>query len=75
VKFPPDRFELAVPPPAERWTPTEAADFLGVSAETLRGWRSKRTGPAFFQVSRNVLFYSRSDVQSWLAQRRVRPRG
>jgi hypothetical protein len=68
---PPD---VVVPDPEDRMTPAEAALYLGVTVQTLRGWRSKRCGPPFFQPTRYAIFYARADLREWLMQRRVRPR-
>ena len=45
----------------------EVAHWLGVSPETLRGWRLRRTGPPFVRLTRKVVRYRRSDVETWIA--------
>jgi hypothetical protein len=69
-RFPPKaRIEPSVPPLDERMLPAEAATYLGVSAATLRGWRSQKKGPAFYRVNR--IFYWRRDLDDWISSRRV----
>ena len=62
------------PPLDQRLTSVEAAKIIGVSVCTLRNWRHQRKGPTFYQISRSLIFYARSDVNHWLTNRRVRPR-
>lgn len=59
----------AAPPIAERMTPAQAAEYLGVSEHTLRNWRASRTGPTFYAMGR--VFYWRRDLDAFLASRRV----
>jgi hypothetical protein len=72
--FPPPRRQAEPDIPAldQRLTPQAAAELIGVSVHTLRGWRSQRKGPAFYDVGR--VFYTRSDIAAWFAQRRVNRR-
>jgi excisionase family DNA binding protein len=48
---------------------SSAADFLNISSRTLETWRLTGGGPAFVKVGRRVR-YHRSDLESWLADRR-----
>ena len=52
----------------------EAAEFLGLSVNTLNGWRRDREGPPYFKVGSRVV-YSVEDLRTWLASRRVVPVG
>ena len=66
--------EPVAPPLAERLSPKEAAEYLGLSVSTLRDWRSiNRAGPSpiFYQVSRNKIFYWSKDLEKFLAARKV----
>jgi predicted DNA-binding transcriptional regulator AlpA len=44
---------------------------LGVSARTIEGWRARGTGPPFLRLSARAVRYRLSDLERWLAQRRV----
>lgn len=46
-------------------TPQELADRLNVPLNTVRKWRSIRTGPPVLKVGRH-LRYRPEDVQAWL---------
>ena len=53
----------------------EAANFLGVSRNTLAMWRTtKRYDIPYIKVGRRVL-YSVAELTNWLASRTVRPAG
>lgn len=39
-----------------RLTETEAADYLGVKSETLRGWRTAGTAPRYTRIGRRVQY-------------------
>jgi excisionase family DNA binding protein len=52
-------------------TTTDAAEFLGVSRRTLEGWRVKGGGPRFVSVSRGMVRYRRTDLESWIEGRVV----
>ena len=48
---------------------SEAAQILGVSPQTLRGWRSRNLQPLkFFRVGRNCK-YAKNDVKNFLQER------
>lgn len=62
----------------DRWYSTEyVAALLGVDPSSLRRWRtsSPPQGPPFVRVSSRRTRYSRTDVETWLRQRRVDPSG
>lgn len=46
----------------------DVAELTGVSANTLRFWRSKGTGPLSAKLGRRVV-YRESDVRDWLDKR------
>lgn len=72
-EFPPRlRVGPTVPPLPERLTPAAAAEYLGVSEQTLRNWRSQGRGPAYWRLGR--IFYVRTDLDRWARTRRVEPR-
>ena len=48
-----------------------AAELACCSPRTLEKMRRERRGPAFVRVSRRKVLYRRSDLDSWLAARRV----
>lgn len=48
------------------------ADMIGgLSSRTLEAWRRRGYGPPFIRVSPRAIRYRRSDVEAWLAARRV----
>ena len=52
----------------------EAAEVLGLlSQQTLSLWRAKSAGPPYIRVGVRAIRYRRSDLDSWLEQRTVRP--
>ena len=56
------------------WMPRrELAGIIGVSADTLKRWETRRIGPPCIRIGRKVL-YRRSSVQDWIsAQEQTRP--
>lgn len=52
----------------------EAADYLGLSTQTLIGWRSGEApqGPPFHRLGLKVR-YKLEDLESWVESRRVDP--
>lgn len=50
-------------------TPTEAAEYLKVSARTLARWRITGDGPPFRPLSSQVVRYDRTDLCTWLENR------
>lgn len=51
-------------------TPAEVADWLGVTVQTLNGWRYTKTGPSFTKLGR-MIRYERSSVEKFIAAGRV----
>ena len=50
---------------------SEVAEFLGVSARTLQGWRWRGGGPPFHRIG-SAIRYDLGEVRAWLdAQRRT----
>jgi predicted site-specific integrase-resolvase len=65
-----ERIEAAViKPPREYLSIKEAADFIGVSRQTLDLWRMNAQGPAVHRVGKRVL-YSIVDLHSFMADQR-----
>lgn len=56
--------------PADRLNTVQAAEFLGLSPNTLTCWRSRKQGPAYIRPGKVVL-YELQDLIAWLAERRV----
>lgn len=61
----PDRTELQTPVPGLLYSTDAAARFLGVSKNTLIGWRVKREGPRFVKMNRLVR-YRGGDLLDWV---------
>lgn len=55
--------------PREYLSIDEAADFIGVSRQTLDRWRMDATGPAVHRVGRRVL-YSVADLRAFMGEHR-----
>jgi len=65
-----ERIEAAVIKPAREYLNIkEAADFIGVSRQTLDLWRMNAEGPAVHRVGKRVL-YSITDLRSFMADQR-----
>ena len=58
---------------SELLTPSEVADYLGVSEATLTDWRYRRRGPEFLRVGRLVR-YRRDALFGWLDEVTVETR-
>lgn len=56
-------------------TAENVAEITGLSVETLAQWRSQRRGIPFVKISRNVVRYRLTDLDSWLTERIVRVEG
>ena len=68
-----NRIEAALSaPPREYVDIGGAAEFLGVSRQTLDLWRMNAEGPAYHRVGRRVL-YSLADLRAFMADRRREP--
>jgi len=52
---------------------TEAAEYLGVSTETLRRWEHEGMGPSLYRLSSKILFYRVKDLNAWLESKCVTP--
>ena len=45
------------------------AAWLGISKQSLEGWRSKGLGPRFVALTPSMIRYRRGDVRAWLRER------
>lgn len=57
------------PPLHDSFTPRQAAEYIGMSDSTLRGWRAKGKGPRFYRVSERLIRYRVKDVDAWIEAR------
>jgi hypothetical protein len=48
----------------------EAAEFLRLSPQTLRNWRTQSRGPAYIRAGRAIR-YSSEDLKTYMNQNRV----
>jgi helix-turn-helix protein len=46
-------------------TPAAAAEFLGVSAQSMEKWRAQRTGPEYFKLSAKAVRYRLVTLRRW----------
>ena len=54
------------------WMPRrELAGIIGVSADTLKRWETRRIGPPCIRIGRKVL-YRRGAVRDWLLEQETR---
>jgi len=57
-----------------KWlTDTEAAEYLGVSPNTLRCWRSQRRGPRYYKTSKRMVRYLAEDLDAWMVENNQAP--
>lgn len=52
--------------PDGRMDTLNAARYLGLAAQTLRGYRSRGIGPRWVKVGERLIFYYRADLDQWL---------
>lgn len=58
----------------ERLSTRQASEILGVREETLRRWRSNKTGPAYYRMTNpRRIYYLRKDLETYLQGERVEP--
>lgn len=65
--------EALIAPPREYLGIDGAADFIGVSRQTLDKWRMDRQGPAFIKVGKQRVMYSVEDLRAFMTSLKVRP--
>lgn len=59
-------------PAAARYLTTDqVADLLGLSPDTVLGWRKRRRGPPFVRLANNAVRYPEGALHRWAAQRLV----
>ena len=51
----------------------EAAKYLGMNESTLRSWRCKGIGPAFYTMSLRKVVYAEADLEAYKSERRCEP--
>ncbi|WP_102223890.1 helix-turn-helix transcriptional regulator [Acidimangrovimonas sediminis] len=57
--------------PPEVMTPPEAAEYIGVTTETLFRWRKDGCGPKFSQPNPRIVRYLRDDLVTFLKEYRA----
>ncbi|MEE9428268.1 MAG: helix-turn-helix domain-containing protein [Paracoccaceae bacterium] len=68
-----ERIEAAVLAPAREYLNIkQAAEFIGVSRQTLDLWRMNAEGPAVHRVGTRVL-YAVADLRAFMAEKRHEP--
>lgn len=58
------------PAPAALGT-KDAAIYLGLGEQTLRGWRNRGEGPAYVKVSYNKVTYKVADLDRWMDEHTI----
>ncbi len=53
-------------------TDVEVGEMLGLTAQTLRTWRTKGQGPRFAKLG-DAVRYDEEDVKAWVEARKVEP--
>lgn len=69
---------IAMTDAAPTLTTKEAAEYLGLSPNTLAGWRYMNTGPTYQRLGtsrRAKVRYRRADLDQWLEANTVVPDG
>jgi len=61
--------------PKTLMNPEQAAEYLGVSSETLAQWRSQRRGPEYIKLEGRLVRYRMSALESYLETRIVQTEG
>lgn len=51
------------------FTPEAAADFLGISPQTLAHWRVRGSGPKYVHLSKRCIRYSELVLRQWVESR------
>lgn len=51
----------------------EAAEYLGVTTQTLRNWELERRGPRFTRIGKWRLWYWQSDLDAFIAAGEFKP--
>lgn len=62
----------------EKLTTRQAAEYLGLSPNTLSSWRYLNTGPTYQRLGssrRAAIRYCRTDLDSWIEANTVHPDG
>ena len=54
--------------PPEVMTPAEAAEYVGVTTETLFRWRKDAIGPKYSQPNPRIVRYLRDDLLAFLKE-------
>ena len=68
-----ERIEAAISgPPKEYLSIKQAAEFIGVSRQTIDLWRMNAEGPAVHRIGARVL-YSVADLRAFMADQRKEP--
>lgn len=64
------RADLFRASPPVAMNPVEAAQFLGVTTETLFRWRKDKIGPKYSQPTPKFLRYLHDDLVAWMKEAR-----
>ena len=57
--------------PTSFLTELEAADYLGISKETLQRWRFDHKGPAYAKLNGKLIRYHQADLDEWMDQQTI----
>ena len=53
----------------ELMTRTDAADYLGITKDTLAQMASRGIGPQFAKLSGRIVRYRRADIDAWVEEK------
>ena len=59
--------------PDELLTIEQTMELLQMSRTGLSNWRRQHQGPPWLRLSHREIRYRRSDIESWLSEREVKP--
>jgi hypothetical protein len=50
-------------------TPAQAAEYLGISVDTLANWRGNQVGPAYVKLSKRAVRYQTVVLDAYMDER------
>jgi hypothetical protein len=59
--------------PVSKLRPAGVTAEYGVPEQTLANWRCQGRGPTFVRVSSRLIYYDRTDLDSFFSERKVTP--
>ncbi|WP_354142502.1 helix-turn-helix domain-containing protein [Bradyrhizobium sp. NP1] len=57
---------MTIDNPRDRLWASEAAKYLQLSRSTLAKWRMRNEGPPYHRCGRRLIYYYKSEIDTWL---------